>query len=69
MYTFSSYICSSHVNVIVTNIKIMSSDPLNNSPIFFTFALFPGEEPIHFFFFWGDGRVPYNDGNTARFPT
>ena len=40
---------------------------LETSPIFFTFAFFPAEEPIRFFLFWGEGRVPYNAGNTARF--
>ena len=31
-----------------------------------TCALFPNDEPVRFFSF-GDGRVPYNAGNTAGF--
>ena len=34
---------------------------------FFYFRVFPGEKPIRFFLFWGDGRVPYNADNTAGF--
>ena len=41
---------------------------LKNSTDYFYFLVFPqGRNLYSFFLFWGDGRVPYNAGNTTGF--